>query len=91
MWKTHFIVDTKGIVFHSPCGKRCGKLFQPVDKKKFSTDFEFSTGVNFAEPVEMLKTFFNFMKTNAMFDHRGILPVENFSADNAVTICKHYQ
>jgi hypothetical protein len=26
MWKSRFIVVTKGIVFHSPCEKDCGKL-----------------------------------------------------------------
>jgi hypothetical protein len=56
MWKSHFIVDTKGIVFHRGCGKRCGKLWSSVEKIKFSTDFEFSTAPIVAMPVEMWKT-----------------------------------
>jgi hypothetical protein len=56
MWKSRFIVDIKGIVFHNPCGNPCGKLCFPVENKKFSTDFEFSTGVIVAMPVEMWKT-----------------------------------
>jgi hypothetical protein len=56
MWKTHFIVDSKGIVFHSPCGKRCGNLRPLVEKLELSKVFHISTGANIAMPVEMWKT-----------------------------------
>ncbi len=91
MWKTHFIIDSKDFVFHSPCGKRCGKLSPPVDKKSFPQRFEFSTAPDVTEPVEMWKTFFNFLKINGMFRHDGNRPVEIFLPDNPVTICKYCQ
>ncbi len=56
MWKSRFIVVTKGIVFHRGCGNRCGKSRPPVENKKFSTGFKFSTGIIVAMPVEMWKT-----------------------------------
>jgi hypothetical protein len=56
MWKTHFILLSKGVVFHRGCGKRCGKLSSPVDKNVPTPVFEFSTGSNVAMPVEMWKT-----------------------------------
>lgn len=31
MWKTHLNVAVKGVVFHSPCGKRCGKVTVAVE------------------------------------------------------------
>jgi hypothetical protein len=56
MWKSHFIVVTKGIVFHRGCGKRCGKLWRTVEKVDFTKVFHISTGSIVAMPVEMWKT-----------------------------------
>ena len=56
MWKTHFIVVVKGIVFHSPCGYRCGKLWSPVENSAFDKVFHISTAPFFTGPVEMWKT-----------------------------------
>ena len=56
MWKSHFTVESKGIVFHRGCGNRCGNLSRPVeinlDLKVFLIFHRpFST-----LPVEMWKT-----------------------------------
>lgn len=56
MWKSHFIVDTKGIVFHRGCGKGCGKLCSSVENFYFPQAKGFSTGSIVAMPVEMWKT-----------------------------------
>ena len=56
MWKTHFIVVTKGIVFHSPCGYRCGKILSPVENSQVNKVFHISTAPFFTGPVEMWKT-----------------------------------
>lgn len=56
MWKTHFIVDSKGIVFHSPCGNRCGKLRPSVENSTPDKVFHISTGSFFPHPVEMWKS-----------------------------------
>ncbi len=56
MWKSHFIVDTKGIVFHNPCGNRCGNLLPSVEIFLFHKVFHISTGPFFTYPVEMWKT-----------------------------------
>jgi hypothetical protein len=56
MWKSHFIVDTKGIVFHRGCGNRCGKPSVPVEKFSVLKVFHISTGHFIAMPVEMWKT-----------------------------------
>ncbi len=56
MWKTHFIVESKGIVFHSPCGKRCGKLTSSVDNFSFAKVFHSFHRLDVTEPVEMWKT-----------------------------------
>ncbi len=44
MWKSHFIVVTKGIVFHSPCGNSCGKNSLPVEIIASHKVFHISTG-----------------------------------------------
>ena len=56
MWKTHFIVVAKGIVFHSPCENHCGKLWSPVENSLPDKVFHISTGPLFTGPVEMWKT-----------------------------------
>jgi hypothetical protein len=56
MWKSHFIVDSKGIVFHRGCGNRCGKPSAPVEKFSILKVFHISTGTIIAMPVEMWKT-----------------------------------
>jgi hypothetical protein len=56
MWKSHFIVAGKGIIFHSPCGNRCGNHLMIVEKKSFDKVFHISTGPYFKGPVEMWKT-----------------------------------
>jgi hypothetical protein len=56
MWKTHFIVVAKGIVFHSPCGNGCGKLFSTVEISAFVKVFHISTAPLIIGPVEMWKT-----------------------------------
>jgi hypothetical protein len=56
MWKSHFIVLAKGIVFHSPCGNRCGKLSPTVEICSFGKVFHISTGHFITGPVEMWKT-----------------------------------
>lgn len=56
MWKTHFTVDSKGIVFHNPCGNHCGKLSSPVEIMSSDKVFHISTGTFLAYPVEMWKT-----------------------------------
>jgi hypothetical protein len=57
MWKSGFTVDTKGIVFHTPCGNRCGKLPSFVEKNSERRVFHISTGPFRDLPVEMWKTF----------------------------------
>src|SRR5437764_15072104 len=47
MWKSHFIVESKRIVFHSPCGNRCGKLFRSVEKVFAQKVFHISTALFF--------------------------------------------
>ena len=56
MWKSHFTVDVKGIVFHNRCGKDCGNLFSNVEKNLLHKVFHISTGVVLSDPVEMWKT-----------------------------------
>jgi hypothetical protein len=43
MWKTHFIVVAKRVVFHSPCGNRCGNLGSNVENFFRSKVFHIST------------------------------------------------
>jgi hypothetical protein len=47
MWKSHFIVDSKGIVFHRGCGKRCGKKRPSVENPASTKVFHISTGTFF--------------------------------------------
>jgi hypothetical protein len=47
MWKSHFTVATKRIVFHTPCGNRCGKLRSSVEIKTGRQVFHISTGTFF--------------------------------------------
>ena len=56
MWKSHFIVESKRIVFHNPCGKHCGNLFRSVEKVLLKKVFHISTALAFPTPVEMWKT-----------------------------------
>jgi hypothetical protein len=56
MWKTHFIVVSKRDVFHSPCGKHCGKLSASVENSAPHKVFHISTGTILRGPVEMWKT-----------------------------------
>ena len=56
MWKSHFIVVSKGIVFHRGCGNRCGKLCPSVEKVILAKVFHISTAPIIAMPVEMWKT-----------------------------------
>ena len=56
MWKSHFIVESKGIVFHRGCGNRCGKQRASVEKFSILKVFHISTGHFIAMPVEMWKT-----------------------------------
>jgi hypothetical protein len=56
MWKSHFTVESKRIVFHNPCGNRCGKLFHSVEKAISQKVFHISTAPTFPIPVEMWKT-----------------------------------
>jgi hypothetical protein len=56
MWKSHFIVDGKGIDFHRGCENCCGKLHQFVDITIVIKDFHISTGYIFLTAVEMWKT-----------------------------------
>jgi hypothetical protein len=56
MWKTHFIVVSKRIVFHNPCGNHCGKLFHSVEKLLSKKVFHISTAPIIVTPVEMWKT-----------------------------------
>jgi hypothetical protein len=44
MWKSHFNVDGKGIVFHKGCGKHCGNLWSFVEIFPRDKFFHFSTG-----------------------------------------------
>jgi hypothetical protein len=44
MWKTGLTVVANGIVFHSGCGKRCGKLHLCVEKSLREKVFHISTG-----------------------------------------------
>ena len=44
MWKSHFSVDAKEIVFHRGCENLCGKLHQPVGKILADKVFHISTG-----------------------------------------------
>ena len=57
MWKNGLTVVNSRIVFHNPCGKRCGKLCVNVEKKYEERVFHISTGYLFTGPVEMWKTF----------------------------------
>jgi hypothetical protein len=56
MWKSHFTVAGKGIVFHKGCGNRCGKIRLPVEIKAPRRVFHFSTAPFSTGPVEMWKT-----------------------------------
>ena len=56
MWKSHLTVDGKELIFHSPCGKCCGKPFPSVEKSSLEKVFHISTGHFFTGPVEMWKT-----------------------------------
>jgi hypothetical protein len=47
MWKSHFTVESKRIVFHSPCGNHCGKLFHSVEKAISQKVFHISTALFF--------------------------------------------
>lgn len=56
MWKSHFTVESKGIVLHRGCGNRCGNLYAPVEINTCCGVF-----LNFHRhflllPVEMWKT-----------------------------------
>jgi hypothetical protein len=56
MWKSHFNVDAKGIIIHSPCANRCGNLQKIVENLSSYQVFHFSTEGNLLYPVEMWKT-----------------------------------
>jgi hypothetical protein len=57
MWKSGLTVVTIGIVFHSGCGKCCGKFLLCVEKVRKGKVFHISTGCFLESPVEMWKTF----------------------------------
>ena len=56
MWKSHFTVDTKGIVFHNGCENLCGNLCRSVGIFSLKKVFHISTGYFNHMPVEMWKT-----------------------------------
>jgi hypothetical protein len=56
MWKTHFTVDVKRLIFHSPCGNNCGKPGLSVEKSADEKVFHISTAPISDYPVEMWKT-----------------------------------
>jgi hypothetical protein len=58
MWKSRFTVVANRVVFHNPCGKRCGKLRRFVENIFDRKVFHISTGPNIALPVEMWKTLY---------------------------------
>jgi hypothetical protein len=57
MWKTNLSVVANRIVFHTPCGKCCGKVCLCVEKELEEKVFHISTGCFLTPPVEMWKTF----------------------------------
>jgi hypothetical protein len=75
MWKSHFIVLSKRIVFHNPCGNRCGKLLPSVEIQSFSKVFHISTAPRIIGPVEMWKTLSQVLSLKALTE-KGT--VENF-------------
>jgi hypothetical protein len=56
MWKSGFTVEGKRVVFHNPCGNRCGNLRHFVEKNFERRVFHISTGPLSDPPVEMWKT-----------------------------------
>jgi hypothetical protein len=56
MWKSHFTVESKGIVFHRGCGNRCGNLSRSVEINAPGKVFHISTAPFSTLPVEMWKT-----------------------------------
>jgi hypothetical protein len=57
MWKSDLNIVSNRIVFHSGCGKDCGKLCVRVEKEHREKVFHISTGRFLESPVEMWKTF----------------------------------
>jgi hypothetical protein len=62
MWKSGLTVVYIRIVFHSRCGKRCGKVCFCVEKELEEKVFHISTGHLSSLPVEMWKTFGQFIE-----------------------------
>ena len=56
MWKSHFTVETKGIVFHKGCENLCGNPDYSVGIFSVQKVFHISTGHLYHMPVEMWKT-----------------------------------
>jgi hypothetical protein len=63
MWKSDLNVVSTGIVFHNPCGNRCGNLLVCVEKESEAKVFHISTGYYLECPVEMWKTQSQFIDT----------------------------
>jgi hypothetical protein len=75
MWKSHFIVDSKGIVFHRGCGNRCGKN-QPIVEISCSTKvFHISTGSFFDTLWKCGKVQVKLLRIKNLIENRT---VENF-------------
>ena len=79
MWKSHFIVDSKGIIFHSPCGNRCGNLRPSVEKDSSSKVFHISTASFFDTLWKCGKVRIKYYCIKSLTENRT---VENFSGDN---------
>jgi hypothetical protein len=75
MWKSHFIVDIKGIVFHRGCGNRCGKKRPVVENSSAAKVFHISTGPFFDTLWKCGKVRFKFTKLKSLTENRT---VENF-------------
>jgi hypothetical protein len=75
MWKSHFIVDIKGIVFHRGCGNHCGKKRPVVEKPPAAKVFHISTGPFFDTLWKCGKVHFKFVKLKSLTENRT---VENF-------------
>ena len=67
MWKTEVNVVGNRIIFHNPCGNRCGNLRAFVEKNHEARVFHISTGPFLSLPVEMWKTF------SQLFDFKQLM------------------
>jgi hypothetical protein len=79
MWKSHFIVDSKGIVFHRGCGNRCGKKRPSVENPSPEKVFHISTGTFFDTLWKCGKVQTKLYYIKSLTENRT---VENFSGDN---------